>query len=56
MRLIQISPGPPQLRGGEGELAGQEGVLHAVLLADVQDGVSVLQEDGRLKAWEVLGV
>lgn len=56
MRLIQVYTSLPQLRGSESELAGQQGVLHAVLFADVKDSVSMLQEDGRLKAWEVIGV
>lgn len=40
----------------EAEVSGQQGVLHPVILADVKDGVPMLQQAGGLKASIVLGV
>lgn len=56
MRFIQIHIGLPQLHVCEAEVRGQQGVLHAVVLADVQHGVPVLQQAGGLQPGVVLGV
>lgn len=40
----------------EGEVGGQQGVLHPVVLTDVKDSVPVLQQAGGLEASVVLGV
>lgn len=42
MWLIQVHTNLPQLRGSKSVLARQQGVLHAIFLADVKDGVSML--------------
>lgn len=40
----------------EAEVSSQQRILHAVVLADVQDSVPVLQQAGGLQASVVLGV
>lgn len=56
MRFIEVNIGLPQLDVREAVVRGQQRVLHAVVLADVQDGVPVLQQAGGLQPRVVLAV
>lgn len=56
MRFVQVNVSLPKLHIREAEVGGQQGVLHAIVLADVKDSVPVLQQAGGLQASVVLGV
>lgn len=56
MRFIQVDISLPKLHVREAEVSGQQGVLHAIVLADVKDSVPMLQQAGGLQASVVLRV